>query len=58
LPLFATSVIFTSGRFSASVVDTRDTSRKLLRKFATVINDISGSGGKISSGVFDTSGTP
>jgi hypothetical protein len=55
LPLFATSVIFTSGKFSAGVVDTRDTSRKLL---ATVINDTSGSGGQISSGVFDTSGAP
>jgi hypothetical protein len=35
---------------AAGVIDT-------VGKFATVINDTSSSGGKISSGVFDTSGT-
>jgi hypothetical protein len=60
LPLFATSVNDTGGKFAAGVVDTSGnlppvstTLVKLVEKFAIVVID---TGGKFAAGVVDTSG--
>jgi hypothetical protein len=47
IPLFATGVIDTGGKFAACIVDTGG-------KFATGINNTSETGGKFAAGVFDT----
>jgi hypothetical protein len=61
-PLFAASVVYTGGNLPRGlltplanllpvIVDTGG-------KFATCINNTSGTGGKISTGVIDTGGAP
>ncbi len=59
-PLFATGVIYTGGKFAASVVDTggnlppvSTTLAKLVEKFAVGVID---TGGNFAAGVVDTSG--
>jgi hypothetical protein len=51
-PLFATSVVYTGGKFVAGIVDTGD-------KYATGIKNTSETGGKkFATGIVDTGGAP
>jgi hypothetical protein len=55
LPLFTTSVIDTSGKFVAGVVDTGGNTSETGGKMAASVFD---TGGKFDSGYVDTGGAP